>query len=308
MIDLLKKAVVAYGDRVGVLPVERLQDIRRDVEELRSRGGLNDFQQFITTQLYSFDPPPVDFPIRSILVTATPAPGALQLVFRHGEQRISALLPVSYANKAKSQQHSQDYLRDLLAPLGCRVSYAPQLPHKLIAVRSGLGRYGRNNICYVEGFGSFLNLNTYYSDLDCKQDGWQELRALELCGSCLACRRACPTAAIRPERFLIDNQRCLTYFNEAGGEYEFPAWIDPAAHHTLYGCLRCQAACPLNRPHLDGAGETLEFDEEETACLMEGRPPEGFPPRLREKVERLEMAEYLSGLPRNLGALARQGA
>lgn len=306
MIAALNAEASRNGDRLGILPVERLRDIRQDVADLRATGELNSFQQFITTGIYQLDPPQLDFTIRSILVTVTPAPGALKLVFQHQGQPIVALLPVSYSNKGKSQSHSEAYLRAYLAPLGYHVYYAPQLPHKLTAVRSGLGRYGRNNLCYVEGFGSFLNLNTYYSDLPCASDPWQEIRSLEPCHTCQACRRACPTEAILPERFLIDNQRCLTYFNEAGGEYEFPDWIDPSAHHTLYGCLRCQMACPVNRPHLGGATQTMVFDEEETTCLMDRLPPERFPPRLVEKVAALEMGEYLGAIPRNLAALIRQ--
>jgi epoxyqueuosine reductase len=306
MIAALKNEALKNGDRLGILPVERLHDLRQDVADLRARGGLNSFQQFITTGIYQFDPPQVDFTIRSILITATPAPGALRLIFQYQGKQIVALLPLSYANKGKSQTRSEAYLRAFLEPSGHHVCYAPQLPHKLTAVRSGLGRYGRNNICYVEGLGSFLNLNTYYSDLPCTQDPWQEIRSLELCPTCQACRLACPTGAILPERFLIDNERCLTYFNEAGSEYDFPDWMDLSAHHTLYGCLRCQMACPANRPYLDSQTRAITFDEVETTCLMEKRPPESFPHSLSEKVAALEMGEYLGAIPRNLAALMRQ--
>lgn len=306
MIAALKAEVSRNGDRLGILPVERLRDLRQDVADLRASGELNSFQQFITTEIYRLDPPQVDFPIRSILVTATPAPGALKLVFQYHGQPVVALLPVSYSNKGKSQSNSEAYLRAYLAPMGYHVIYAPQLPHKLTAVRSGLGRYGRNNICYVEELGSFLNLNTYYSDLPCAQDPWREIRSLELCSTCRACRLACPTGAILPERFLIDNQRCLTYFNEAGSEYNFPDWMDPSAHHTLYGCLRCQMACPTNRPYLASPVQTITFDEIETACLMERRLPESFPHSLNEKIAALEMGEYLGAIPRNLAALIRR--
>jgi epoxyqueuosine reductase len=36
------------------------------------------------------------------------------------------------------------------------------LPLKSLAVRSGLAAYGRNNVCYVPGMGSFLELVGLY--------------------------------------------------------------------------------------------------------------------------------------------------
>jgi epoxyqueuosine reductase len=106
-----------------------------------------------------------------------------------------------------------------------------------------------------------------------------------------------------PARFLIDNERCLTYFNEAGGEWEYPGWIDPSMHHTLYGCLRCQIVCPANRPYVNNEMEPVEFTEEETGFLLKGKPFETFPESLRQKVEALGMAEYLGAIPRNLRIL-----
>jgi epoxyqueuosine reductase len=36
---------------------------------------------------------------------------------------------------------------------------------KRLAVRSGLARYGRNNVTYVEGMGSFLELSASLTDM-----------------------------------------------------------------------------------------------------------------------------------------------
>ena len=38
------------------------------------------------------------------------------------------------------------------------------LPMKLLAVRSGLAKYGKNNICYINGIGSFTRLEAFYTD------------------------------------------------------------------------------------------------------------------------------------------------
>ena len=41
---------------------------------------------------------------------------------------------------------------------------------KLAAVRSGLAQYGRNNICYVEGMGSFFSFHAYLTDRVFEED------------------------------------------------------------------------------------------------------------------------------------------
>jgi epoxyqueuosine reductase len=202
----------------------------------------------------------------------------------------------------------ENYLKALLNPRGYHVLHAPKLPHKLIAVRSGLGLYGRNNICFVDGMGSFLNLAPYFSDVPCEDNTWQEIRQMDLCHTCRACMQNCPTAAIMPTRFLIDNERCLTYFNEAGGEWNFPDWIDPSSHHALYGCLRCQTACPVDAQYVKTVAEPFEFSEAETTLLMERKSFELFPDELKQKVLALGMVEYLGAIPRNLQALFNQAA
>ncbi len=308
MIASLKEEITRQGDRAAIVPAHRLAAIRQDVEALKTAGGLNDFQQDILNNIYRLDAPQLDFEIRSILIVASPSPASLTLLFTQAGKQIPVLLPASYVDKEKAPVRIERYLQAFLHPRGFHVRHAPRLPHKLLAVRSGLGAYGRNNICFVEGMGSFLNLSPYFSDIPCSEDAWQEIHSMERCRTCQACLQACPTAAILPARFLIDNERCLTFFNEAGGEWNFPAWIDPAAHHTLYGCLRCQMACPANQPYLNTRLEPVAFSEQETACLWEGRPFEEFPAALQQKVEALNMKDYLSGIPRNLRPIFTRAA
>ena len=73
---------------------------------------------------------------------------------------------------------------------------------------------------------------------------WDEPLQLDRCERCSACLRACPSGAIRADRFLLQTDRCLTSVNE--DEAPFPDWVDPAWHHCAVGCLRCQQSCPEN--------------------------------------------------------------
>lgn len=126
---------------------------------------------------------------------------------------------------------------------------------------------------------------------------------MDLCETCQACLNNCPTAAITKDRFLINAERCLTYFNEADGKWDFPEWVQPSFHNCIYGCLRCQSVCPKNKDYLDNVIEPVEFTEDEALLLVEGRPLEQFPAILKQKVKELDMFDYLTALPRNLKVL-----
>ena len=213
------------------------------------------------------------------------------------------MIPPGYVGNTTSPIRIEGYLNEALAPEGHQARRAPRLPKKLLAVRSGLGVFGRNNLCYVEGMGSLLNLVSLYSDVPCAEGSWHEIRQMDTCLDCEACLNNCPTGAITRERFLIDNKRCLTFFNEVGPEFEFPEWIPPSVHHVAYGCSRCLAVCPENGARIGIVGEQVTFTEEETGLLLRGLSFERLPEELQRKVSALDMSGYLGALPRNLRAL-----
>ena len=140
------------------------------------------------------------------------------------------------------------------------VSPLPYCRKSFLAVRSGLAAYGRNNVTYVTGLGSFHRLSAFYSDMPCDGDEWHELRLLDRCVKCRLCHRLCPTGAIARDRFLLHAERCIVFHNEKPWTVPFPAWLDPAWHNCLVGCLLCQAKCPENRDRCrdlsDGCGFT----------------------------------------------------
>ena len=88
------------------------------------------------------------------------------------------------------------------------------MPLKALAVCSGLGAYGRNNICYVPCMGSFCQLVAFYAEAPGEEAAWGEPRMMARCETCEACRVHCPTGAIAAERFLLHAERCLVFHNE----------------------------------------------------------------------------------------------
>jgi len=169
---------------------------------------------------------------------------------------------------------------------------------KLLAARSGLARYGRNNIAYVEGMGSFLRLLAFYSDLPCANDYWQQPQALDECANCRACTNMCPSGAIDPDQFQLRADRCLTFHNES--PQAFPSWIQESWHHCLIGCMKCQDSCPLNKDLQSWKERFAEFTEAETTALLSGVKSSELPASVITKFSDTDLLEDPVGLARNL--------
>jgi epoxyqueuosine reductase len=160
MHERILHAVAAHGDVAVVVPVGRLADLRRDVEALKRDNVLNDFQRHIVDSMYTLEIPDIGFPVRSIIIVATPSVAATITLTRRGRS-IPVSIPPGYVGNVSAPIAIERYLNEALAPMGYRVRHAPRIPKELLTVRSGLGVYGRNNLCYAEGMGSLPNLVTF---------------------------------------------------------------------------------------------------------------------------------------------------
>ena len=167
-------------------------------------------------------------------------------------------------------------------------------------------RYGRNNITYAPGLGSYIQLLGYLTDAVLPlPEGWQpgEPELLPECASCGVCASLCPTGAIGEDRVLLHGERCLTFCNEMAGPW--PDWLPADAHGWLVGCLHCQRACPAN-PALLVEDSGVCFDPDETRALLDDTGDHGAPvwDGIRAKFERLGHPLFEPILGRNLKALA----
>jgi epoxyqueuosine reductase len=319
-----------------IVSVQHLGDLQEEIEGHYRQGMFDEefYQTWITR--FAFSPPDSLPGARSLIVVAMPQP-QIRVVFTWNGERRPLFIPPTYVGYDETNKQVEDLLTGILGPAGYCVTQAT-LPMKLLAVRSGLGAYGKNNICYVPGMGSFHQLAAFYSDLVCQEDTWQELQMMESCQNCSACLRSCPTGAIpsatpstlRPfdraqdrlcsgqaglraglrtgtsERFLVRAERCITFHNERAGDFPFPAWLDPSWHNCLIGCLDCQRVCPQNKDFLEWVEEGAEFSQEETALLLEGVPLDQLPAATVRKLEQIDFAEFPDVLPRNLGVFVRR--
>ncbi len=296
--EIIRKAS-ERGIGMAVVPIACLQDIKKDIEAVRETNDLNGFQKWITMEQYILDPPAVDFEAKSLIVLT--APHTLTRLRFHSAGRTASDVLEHLTLDPPA------IVGEYVAAAGCHMQYFFWLPHKRIAVRAGLCEYGRNNVTYAGDAGSLHALFVFVSDLTPGDYVWREVKNMDACARCGLCVGACPTGAILPDRFLINNERCITRQNE-WGTHDFPDWIPPTAHRRLTGCLKCQSVCPANRKIFAAPMETIDISEEETAYLLNpdksAEPPRG----LKETLDRCGIDYRLENIPRNLNALLANGA
>lgn len=298
--------IAQLGFRGSIVSIQHLPELKADMEGWQSQGMLD--KEFVKERLGSFDfRIPEALPkAKSMIVVAVPRPQA-QAIFAWQGSKKALILPPTYVAYKQTSRKVQDLLAEFLKTRGYRVA-PTALPLKLLAVRSGLGQYGRNNICYVPGMGSFLQLVAVYSDLPCQANNWRKPQMMERCRRCRACMRSCPTGAIPSDRFLLRAERCIVFHNEKKGDILFPAWMDPSWHNCLLGCIHCQRVCPEDREFLQWIVEKEEFSHKETELLLKGVTRDQLPAATVAKLERLDLIEDVDILPRNMGVFFRKGA
>ena len=130
-----------------------------------------------------------------------------------------------------------------VGPIGYRafVDSAPVM-ERALARKAGLGWFGKNAMLLNPKAGSLFFLGELYTDLPLPVDPPFED---EHCGSCSACRTACPTGAIVEDR-VVDARACISYLTiELHGA--IPEHFREAMGNRVFGCDDCQLVCPFTR-------------------------------------------------------------
>jgi epoxyqueuosine reductase len=282
------------GFRGRIIPAERIADIGVDILTLKEKGLLD--PEFYDIYMSKFRYDLVDaFPTaRSLIIVAVPTT-AISLTFCHEGKKHRFLVPPTYANSLDIDKKVRSILELVLTD--GRVLKA-LLPLKTIATRTGLARYGKNNITYSEEFGSYYRLTGFFTETDLETDHWQEREVMEQCTDCELCLRACPTGAISRDRFPLRADRCLTFHNELPSDRAFSSSIKPTSHNSLVGCMICQDVCPINKDSAASVVEGDVYSESETEYLLKGDYQNEEVEEIMEKLDRSGLE--LTIFPRNL--------
>ena len=290
------------------LPLTRFPALQTEFDRARSSATLsrnNAFREQVAPLSFKI---PADFPgARSVVVVAAFAKPMI-VTFRLDGNPYRILVPPQYYTDDLNAESLKDIVqKEIIKKAGSRVvDVSERIPLKLLAARSGLGNYGRNNLIFVDGMGSYNLLYAFLTDHQFPDVGWTELYVVEHCRRCDHCDRICPTGCILRSDFVINIDRCLTLYNENPGT--FPAWLPRDVHHALMGCIKCQSPCPVNRGIAELYGTLEEVSEEETRKILKGMPDEPLLKSLQRKLRQFPGAESRERFPvltRNLGALMR---
>lgn len=266
--------VTAFADNkyfyaYKTVSVKHLPELQADIDELEKSDKISSnkvFRSYIST--FNFEIPEDFSTAKSIIVMALFAP-PISLNFHFQDKIHEILLPGNYAfSDLSSKKLEEEILSNIIGKTGFSLRRTWNLHLKLLAVRSGLGKYGRNNICYVGEMGSFVNLMAFFTDYEFKEDNWQPTKMLEHCETCKKCISECPGQAIpKSNHFVIDVERCISLYNEIPGV--IPDWIPSASHNALMGCMICQKYCPGNKKSISLIRQGGDITEEEAKIILE---------------------------------------
>jgi len=288
------------GFQGRIVPAHRIIDVGYDILSLKNEGLLDKEFYDMYMSKYKYGLPDSMPAAKSLIIVAVHTTGII-LTFRHKGNEYRCVVPPTYANVVDIDKQVKAVLEKALP--GSRMVKAI-FPFKTLATRTGLAKYGKNNITYTECGGSYHRLTAFYTDMDLETDHWQQKEMMAQCVECDLCLRACPTGAIKKDRFLLRAHKCLTFHNEMPGDRPFPSTIRMSAHNAIVGCMRCQDACPMNEVNKGTVVEGEVYSEEETEYLLKGEFQNEAAEEIMEKLERSGLD--LSIFPRNLVVLIDQ--
>jgi len=112
---------------------------------------------------------------------------------------------------------------------------------KPLAVKAGIGMYGKNSLVYAKGFGSWIYLECVITDAPLEAE--DRHYKLSDCGDCTACMEACPTNAIKEPYKVIPSLCIAQWLDGVPISRQFREEVG----NRLTGCEICQEVCPKNQ-------------------------------------------------------------
>jgi epoxyqueuosine reductase len=292
MREIITKKALEQGIKLAILPIEYLDKMKEDLKLLAKYNELNKLQKWIIDEKYVLDAPSLEFEAKSVVVAVWQLDVAKAIFQYHGKSK-SCIVEDTFTNP-----DVHDRLANIFAEFGKSLSYEEWMPQKHLAVCSGLCEYGRNNITYCGEWGSFIRIGTYFSDLPVEDGVWRDVVNMDFCDTCGICIEICPTKAILPDRYLINNEICLANLN-CFDDREIPDWVPSNVHHRLIECTYCQEYCPRNDKALSQL-KTIEFSEEETNSILNAATFHDAPEAVRKKLWYYDTDHPFRCIPRNL--------
>lgn len=306
--DKIIKQIQKHGLKAKLVSINSIRKIKQELEQTQNNNP------FITKYLngyfeeFKYEHSIIMTNPKSLLIVAVPD-SIKRVYFNLNGRKHTALIPPVYSfHSSVKNEDNQKKIKEINNVLEKTLSsydleaHKINLPAKLLAARSGLGVYGKNNLCYVEGLGSFMWLGVYLTDIPCDNEVWLEYNIMDICEDCNLCSYNCPTNAINGDSFIIQASRCISYHDES--ESNFPSWIDKK--NAIIGCLRCQIVCPANRELIKKIIDIATFEDYETKEIIKKTALKNLKESTIKKIDDINFIEYYELLARNLKLLVEK--
>ncbi|HEY7784273.1 MAG TPA: tRNA epoxyqueuosine(34) reductase QueG [Pyrinomonadaceae bacterium] len=300
-----ERALVEGFDKVGIVPVQKLENEAPKLREWLARGYQGEMGWMSRDPHKRTDPTEIFSAARSVVVVA--------LNYYTPEQHSAE----PTAGKVSRYAWGDDYheivsgkLRSLLAWIQSEIPAAEgkvcvdiqPMMDKAWAVRAGLGWLGKHTNVITQEFGSWIFIGELLLNVTLEYD----TRLVEdHCGTCTLCIDACPTQAI-VEPYVLDSRQCISHATIELRTPELPPAITPNLEGWIYGCDICQDVCPWNRfeavtteTRFEPRAGNVNADLKEILELT----PETYAERFRNSAMK---RTKLAGLQRNARALLDQ--
>jgi len=139
--------------------------------------------------------------------------------------------------------------KKFLQELGMKVLYGPA-PARMAGARAGVTHYGRNCFAFANeaaGKSSWVVNEPYLVDRELEPD--EPTLKLGCPDDCRKCFEACPTGALYAP-LKMDPRKCVAYLSYFQSQ-EIPRELRSQMGTWVYGCDRCQEACPRNKKWME---------------------------------------------------------
>ena len=146
----------------------------------------------------------------------------------------------------KRLKHLIHWLEQRSSQTGIAKGFSDSTPllEKALAVRAGLGWFGKNTLLIHRRFGTFTLLSGLLTTLEIHHPPTLGFGRIPRCGSCTRCLDACPTQAfVSP--YHLDATKCLSY-HLIESKVDLPDFIKEKNPGYAFGCDICQDVCPHN--------------------------------------------------------------
>jgi epoxyqueuosine reductase len=183
-------------------------------------------------------------PLQNAVVTSVLPDGAIPFDDVPGSQYYNL-----YYELTEARAHR---FAEAVRAAGFRVAVTHFVHSKAAATLAGLGWIGKQTLCVTPSLGPHVRWCSVVTDAVLPTD---EPFAVDLCGDCELCVRACPTGAILPGPSQgvepgkkVDFWKCIVPQEMLAAPNA--AWQRWAGHHSPRGsheCLICLDACPIGR-------------------------------------------------------------